>query len=92
MSAKEFYTNTLPEVYYPLDSDTLEENLYLYFEYITTQTEEEVETYIYDNENFLTALGGNLGLFLGFSCLSVLLKLLEKILAKGIIKHQNVIL
>lgn len=27
------------------------------------QTEEEVETYIYDTENFMTALGGNFGLF-----------------------------
>jgi hypothetical protein len=33
--------------------------------------EEEEETYVYDFGNFIVALGGNLGLMLGFSCLSV---------------------
>lgn len=35
--------------------------------------EEHVETLIYDTGNFLAQAGGNLGLFLGFSCLSLLL-------------------
>ena len=34
---------------------------------------EEVETLVYDSGNFWVSVGGNLGLFLGFSCLSVLL-------------------
>jgi hypothetical protein len=35
--------------------------------------EETVVTLVYDMENFLTALGGNLGLFLGFSCFSIMI-------------------
>ena len=33
--------------------------------------EDQVETLIYDFGGFVAAAGGNLGLFLGFSCLSV---------------------
>ncbi len=44
--------------------------------------DEEVETYVYDFGNFLVALGGNLGLMLGFSCLSVLFSALEFIFEK----------
>ena len=33
--------------------------------------EERVESLVYDFSAFLVATGGNLGLFLGFSCLSV---------------------
>jgi hypothetical protein len=53
----------------------------LLFGYKTLQIDEEIETYIYDIGSFLTASGGNLGLFLGFSCLSMLLGLIDKILA-----------
>jgi hypothetical protein len=35
--------------------------------------EEHIETIVYDWINFLSAVGGNLGLLLGFSCLSTLL-------------------
>jgi hypothetical protein len=35
--------------------------------------EEQIETLAYDFGNFLAAAGGNLGLFLGFSCLPMLL-------------------
>jgi len=35
--------------------------------------EEKTETLVYDLGTFLAALGGNLGLALGFSCLSILL-------------------
>lgn len=44
--------------------------------------EEEVETYVYDFGNFVVALGGNLGLMLGFSCLSVLFSLIQLIFKK----------
>ncbi len=50
------------------------------FGFKTLQIDEEIETYIYDIGSFLTASGGNLGLFLGFSCLSVLLEIVNKIL------------
>jgi hypothetical protein len=44
--------------------------IYLFYE--TLMTEEHLETLIYDVGAFLAAGGGNLGLMLGFSCLSVL--------------------
>jgi hypothetical protein len=34
--------------------------------------EKHVETLVYDAGNFFAAVGGNLGLFLGFSCLSII--------------------
>jgi hypothetical protein len=44
---------------------------------------EEVETYVYDFGNFVVALGGNLGLMLGFSCLSVLFSIIQFISKKA---------
>jgi hypothetical protein len=40
-------------------------------------TEERMETLTYDLGNFLVAAGGNLGLFLGFSCFSLMLTFIE---------------
>ena len=45
--------------------------LYVYFS--TLAVEQRIENLDFDFESFLAAIGGNLGLFLGFSCLSVLL-------------------
>jgi hypothetical protein len=45
--------------------------------YSTLVIEERVETLVYDVVNFLAAAGGHLGLFLGFSCLSVLLAAIQ---------------
>jgi len=39
--------------------------------------EKRVETLIFDTGNFLAQAGGTLGLFLGFSCLSLLLALIN---------------
>jgi hypothetical protein len=41
--------------------------------YSTLDVEERIETLVYDAGNFLAAAGGNLGLLLGFSCLSTVL-------------------
>ena len=41
--------------------------------YETLATEKHVETLLYDTGNFLAQIGGNLGLFLGCSCYSLLL-------------------
>jgi len=38
---------------------------------------EEAEAYVYDFGNFMVALGGNLGLMLGFSCLTVIFSLIK---------------
>lgn len=45
--------------------------------YSSLHVKERVVTLVYDLENFLTSLGGNLGLFLGFSCLSLMLIAVE---------------
>ncbi len=45
--------------------------------YSSMLVEERIETIVYDLENLLTSVGGNLGLFLGFSCFSTMLAVLE---------------
>jgi hypothetical protein len=49
--------------------------LVIYYE--TFDVEEHVESLVYDAGNLLISIGGNLGLFLGFSCLSVLFALIN---------------
>lgn len=48
----------------------------------TLATEEKVENLEYDLTNLLVSAGGNLGLFLGFSCLSILFTIIELLVAK----------
>jgi hypothetical protein len=50
--------------------------------YSSLLVEERTETIIYDLECLLTSLGGNLGLFLGFSCFSTLVGVLKFIFEK----------
>ena len=45
--------------------------------YESLQLKETVVRLAFDLENFLTSLGGNLGLFLGLSCLSMLAKVAD---------------
>ncbi len=45
--------------------------------YRSMLVEKRVETIIYDLESVMTSIGGNLGLFLGFSCFSTFLKILK---------------
>ena len=50
--------------------------------YETLLIEEHAESLVYDVTNFLAAAGGNLGLFLGFSCMSVfygIIKIIKRI-------------
>ena len=62
------------------------ENKKGYFElsiyYYNLDVEERTETLIYDLSSFLSSAGGNLGLLMGFSCLSVLLSLIKLIASK----------
>jgi len=53
------------------------EIFYLLFYYLTLTTEQRIQSLDYDFGNFLVAAGGNLGLFLGMSCLSVLWSLAD---------------
>jgi hypothetical protein len=57
----------------PLSFDEGNTYFYIFFYYNTFIIEQHIETLIYDVGGFLSAAGGNLGLCLGFSCLSVLL-------------------
>ena len=50
--------------------------------YNTLEVEERTETLLYDLSNFLSASGGNLGLLMGFSCLSALLEVIKFLLDK----------
>ena len=45
--------------------------------YATLGIKEHVESFVYDAGSFLAAAGGNLGLFLGFSCLSLFSSILN---------------
>ena len=52
--------------------DFIDKYYTLYVAYESMDFEKEEETLVYDSGNFFAAVGGNLGLFLGFSCLSVI--------------------
>ena len=56
-----------------------EDQKYFIFTYYfaSLNVEERSESLDYDFGNFLVAAGGNLGLFLGFSCLSVLFAVID---------------
>jgi hypothetical protein len=47
-------------------------NVNIVLTYATLSVEEQTETLVFDIGSLLAAAGGNLGLFLGFSCLSLL--------------------
>ena len=80
-----------PQTNYKLTLDTLHKNtinfpvygpddqVYYIFSYFfpSLNVEERIESLEYDFGNFLVAAGGNLGLFLGFSCLSVLFSIVK---------------
>jgi len=67
-SHKEFlyHTNAVPMMFQDLSRDPM----YLVFLYETLMVEEHIENLMYDIGSVLTAAGGNLGLTLGFSCLT----------------------
>ena len=48
------------------------DHLYMYVYFPTFSVEEKIESLEYDLANLLVSAGGNLGLFMGLSCLSVL--------------------
>ncbi len=56
-----------------------ENEFYLELTYSSKDIERRTETLVYDVGSLLAAAGGNLGLFLGFSCLTCIWTLIEKI-------------
>ena len=73
----------------------LEDNVTIFllrYYYGTLNVEQQIESLDYDFGSFLVSAGGNLGLFLGFSCLSVLfaiIKCLKKILVNKICNKKT---
>ena len=57
--------------------ETLEKAGAVSLAYNSLLVEERIEAYVYDLENLMTSIGGNLGLFLGFSCFSTFVALLK---------------
>jgi hypothetical protein len=62
----------------PDDAHVLKDGHFnLRFFYNTLVVEEKITSLVYDTGTLLTSAGGNMSLFLGFSCLSVLLSLIR---------------
>lgn len=57
--------------------DIYQTGVSLSLSYESLIVEERIESLVYDAGSFLSAIGGNLGLFLGFSCLTMLLGILK---------------
>jgi hypothetical protein len=64
------------------DNDIINSTFYLSVLWESMLVEEVSEGLVYDEVNFIAAVGGNLGLLLGFSCFSLLEKLLDFIKSK----------
>ena len=64
-----YHENTVGENY--VDENPPTNNFIVYFFYRSPWIEERLETLTYDLSGMLAAAGGNLGLMLGFSCLTL---------------------
>ena len=84
LSVEYYHENTWFYETYPYD--TSEAYFPLKYYYDTLNVEQRIESLDYDFGNFLVSAGGNLGLFLGFSCLSVLLALIKCL--KAVLKKK----
>jgi len=74
ISLKYFHETSWPDFYKPRNFN---DTFFLTLSYKTFDIVENEETLIYDIGNFFAAAGGHLGLFLGFSCLSVLMQIID---------------
>ena len=63
-------------------SNKINEDFWLFYYYETMETEINNEMLIVDVSNLIGAIGGNMGLFLGFSFLSIFVFSLDFIHAK----------
>lgn len=61
----------------PSHEDISDKGVEITIAYESLVVEERIETLVYDVGSFLSAMGGNLGLFLGFSCFTMLLGILK---------------
>ena len=74
-----FHRNQFVEKPNATQVERLNSSFYLTISLESLMVEERVEALVYDEVNFVAAAGGNLGLFLGFSCFSVLLALIKQV-------------
>ncbi len=74
ISLKYFHETSWPDFYKP---GNFNNTFFLSLSYKTFDIVENEETLIYDVGNFFAAAGGHLGLFLGFSCLSILMQIID---------------
>ncbi len=84
LSVEYYHENTWSYETYP--TDTSEAYFPIKYYYDTLNVEQRIESLDYDFGSFLVSAGGNLGLFLGFSCLSVLLALIKCL--KAVLKKK----
>ncbi len=68
-----FHQNSIFEDTWGGDIGSIDKGVKVYLFYHSMLAEQKREAYIYDLGNLMTSLGGNLGLFLGFSCFSTLM-------------------
>jgi hypothetical protein len=87
---RKFHKNSISNGTNGITESFMISNLILDIFYSTDLIEERTETLIYTETTFWSSVGGNLGLFLGFSCLSVALALL-KIADKNVRKFLKAI-
>ena len=52
-----------------MNASKIDKNHFIYFYYSTTEVPVQTEEFILDSANFISAIGGNLGMFIGFSFL-----------------------
>ena len=70
LNLQKFHKHNMPVSYKDQTGTT---GVAFLLKYESLVIEEHEETLVYNTANFLAQTGGNLGLFLGFSCLSLLL-------------------
>jgi hypothetical protein len=87
LDVKKYHTNSWIEYDNQPFEDVSKTAVGFSLAYETFLIEEQVETLVYDAGNFLAAIGGNLGLFRGFSCLTLLLWIFK--IGKKIHWHLN---
>jgi hypothetical protein len=74
ISLKYFHETSWPDFSKP---ESFNSTFFLVLFYDTFDVVESKETLVYDVGDLFAAAGGHLGLFLGFSCLSVLMQVID---------------
>ena len=74
---KKYHINSWVVLDNPPVEDISQKGVQMKLVYETLTVEERIETLVYDTGSFLSAIGGNLGLLLGFSCFTMMLGILK---------------